>query len=99
MRPEKEIIKEVLVDALKLINEKGWVQNRFSTEKGYCVLGAIHYAASIQSRDVRIEVTKVFAENIDSRMRTFDLVTWNDKWYRTKWEVTRIFKKAIASLV
>lgn len=37
--------RQILLDAAKLIKEKGWIRGRFQTNAGFCAVGALRMAA------------------------------------------------------
>jgi hypothetical protein len=94
--------KEVLVEARRLIAEKGWAQGDFALDDDghgynydspratcYCASGAIRLACPEPYGFVRVEKLFCKANSIE------EIPQWNDAEGRTKDEVLAAFDRAI----
>lgn len=83
--------KEILIEAKRLLVEKGWCQNKFSNLEGnLCAMEAIVLASP--SLDFRFYPFELMIRVINERW----ISDWNDHPDRTKEEVLAAFDKAIA---
>lgn len=95
--------REVLMEARRLIDEKGWTQNTFARDKSgepvvpdaycavcFCSTGAIARAAQDDDLLVRMEARRRLRAVIDS-----SIPDWNDNPERTKDQVLAAFDQAI----
>jgi hypothetical protein len=64
--------QEALLDAAKLIEERGWIKYEYSTSRGFCTVGALREAAADPFTLGR--AYSALHEVIGSE----DIVTWND---------------------
>lgn len=91
---QAELSKTILQGAITLIEEKGWVKGRSHIEgKGYCIVGAMRKAVPLLFDSDIIFTYELVAK--EAGVDSFLLATWNDKWYRMKWQVVRVLKKAL----
>lgn len=88
-------IKQLLVDAKKLIEEYGWIQCEFgSPEKGFCLIGAIRYIGFQQpyTTDDYLEALYVLKKLMPT---SSPVSVWNDITGRTAEEVLNVLDKAV----
>lgn len=79
---------EILIEARRLLEERGWVQGHWEYQGKYCILGAVNEARKKHGLG-------------PVRHNGFwgTLMAWNDKAGRTKGEVLKLFGNMIAGLL
>lgn len=88
-----DTVETIAPKMIDLLNEKGWIQGRYSAPEGYCLLGAL------------IEVTKNLPTNTQHDLicgfkRKFTaykgmlagVIDWNDTEGRSKYQVINVLK-------
>ena len=73
----------------QLLVDKGWIQHRYSSEDGFCLVGAM------TSMEVLTNVAMA-GEQLLIKLAHTDLVGFNDNEYTTKADVLALIDKAIA---
>lgn len=66
----------------KVIKSYGWVQGRYHSEDGFCLLGAIYHAYPTAAN----RRTNILAR-LRGKIHVFFMTEWNDEKGRTKKEV------------
>lgn len=102
--------KQVLQDARRLIEEKGWIQGLYHSERGYCVSGAIYQAGGWRCVVYQTNSAEAYQTNSAEALVAADrawsalqkeigfaqsIAGWNDEPGRTKEEVLATFDRAI----
>lgn len=101
-------VGDLLQDARGLIETKGWIQQTYHNDYGYCLVGAIHEAfkeALNQHKVAAGDVNRlpgraynklqvVIGEQRIAVTSTFWLSVWNDSAERTKEEVLALLDEA-----
>ena len=81
-----------LVRAKQVLITEGWIQNRWHSKAGYCVLGAMNRASLNNTLEQTIEIFAK-ANNLRNDMQIW---LWNDNEYRTIAQVLEALDRAIA---
>ncbi|HEX6215269.1 MAG TPA: hypothetical protein VFZ38_10645 [Vicinamibacterales bacterium] len=106
-------VKQVLIEARRLIAEKGWTQGTWARDENnvrcdtidkaavcFCGLGAIRAAANHPAADpIRDKIFIWQAEEfLNEASKVSDYVKFNDTPGRTREEVLAVFDRAIGEL-
>lgn len=91
--PAPFTVRETLIEARRLIAEKGWIQRDLESPQGFCLMGAL-LAASAGAPPTRTALLS--ARNALLRALASDsLVLWNDAPERTAADVLALLDTAI----
>ena len=93
-------------DAAKLIEEKGWVQNEYASEKGYCVAAAItticlpHGSNSDLTLKDQIDLHNSAMYEMSNFLGRHNpsVIGWNDNQVHSKEEVLKTMRDCVARL-
>ena len=97
-------MSNTLGQAAALIEKVGWIRGQYSSEHGYCAVGAITWAArdhvdkeQAQSKLATVIKERFGTEFLDSKQYPLDdwavIVTWNDDPFRTRDDVVNLLKE------
>lgn len=73
---------EIREQAALLLEEKGWVQGRWTTDKGYCLEGALQHVGAAVPLGIYDSLMLRLEQELGD-----DLIAWNDEEGRTKEQV------------
>ncbi len=94
-------VSKKLLDAADLLEEKGWIQNSYQNDNGYCVLGAISQVTTGKpdwgkycNLDENFDDLKSKCSFYIKSFLNEHPGDWNDNSKRTKKEVIDMLRKA-----
>lgn len=85
-----------LYTACEILREYGWIQGKFRTDDGMCVLEALYEAYARLETDYtrRERVNCVVRDSLPVTDRNKGLTTWNDTFGRTFPDVIALLREA-----
>lgn len=100
--------KEILTEARNLILLDGWIQNQYSNDQGYCIVGALKKVLGDALHEDRIrddEVSDLFWESsgricdvLRSEGRITSPASFNDAPTRTRQDVLDLLEEAASGV-
>lgn len=100
---QETLVTELLNEAFKLLETKGWIQKATSNSKGYCSLGALSTARNKMIKKAMVSYTSLSPfdtiywkakEKLRKVVGGGSIIHWNDTTGRTKEEILEAFRKA-----
>jgi hypothetical protein len=89
-----------LIKAKEVLERDGWIKGSYSSNRGYCAVGAVINVdgVTVFDTDILPPLNALLRQiNTESKDPVFTVTDWNDRDDRTKEEVLAVFDRAIAA--